>query len=705
MADTIVRSSFSGSLTNSGQGAVVLTRAGEIVASNAFAALDFATFDADIAALSSQGTIINYDVTSGDAISYERTDFETGGRFDVTLGATSHVEALGGNGVFLNGEAATVYNAGFIRGATYGLASNDTVTIENAGAITGGDSGLALFLSGGASANILNTGTISGQSGDGITLSGTGGALYLVNLGRIASETEPTFHYAVLGDDQLDSVDNLGEIAGNFGLAGGNDGLENSGKIVGNVELGAGSDFLSNSGVIQGTVDLGSGDDLLRNTGTIEGRLVTNGGSRNGVAYGDDIENLGAIIGNVDMSVGANHRLTNTGNILGKITGGNFIDNAGTLGETAWSTWVIDEARFVLNSGHIHGSIFYSGEFDSFGQTRLDNSGEISGSFVFDASTAQITNEGSIQRVFGDVEESGRLINTGTVFGSSFDGPVVDFAGAGDADVFNSGTIRGVLLETSNASFENAGEVVGSIEALVRTGLDAGVVRVHNSGTVSADVVLNGSDGAVVNAGKISGSVYLINDIDSVATFRMGDQGTVAGTVYGQDGEDLIVGGMLDDRINGGRQVDDLRGGGGDDLIRGHSGNDSIEGGSGDDDLYGGGGGDQIRGGHGNDYLFGSSGRDTLMGNAGADELDGGNFDDVLNGGRGADILTGGSGSDTFVFGLSAGSDLITDFENGVDMIDLAAYELEPGDLDGAGVVTRLAGATVVDLTLLRRAR
>ncbi len=63
----------------------------------------------------------------------------------------------------------------------------------------------------------------------------------------------------------------------------------------------------------------------------------------------------------------------------------------------------------------------------------------------------------------------------------------------------------------------------------------------------------------------------------------------------------------------------------------------------------------------------------------GADEaLIGGSGGDTLTGGGGGDILTGGTGADTFVYSAGDGgatvalADLITDFDDGTDMIGLA---------------------------------
>ena len=98
---------------------------------------------------------------------------------------------------------------------------------------------------------------------------------------------------------------------------------------------------------------------------------------------------------------------------------------------------------------------------------------------------------------------------------------------------------------------------------------------------------------------------------------------------------------------------------------------DSIVGGNGADILYGEGGADNLRGGNGDDLLLGGQGRDMLFGENGNDRLDGGIGNDRLEGGKGDDRLTGGDGSDLFVFGKSGGADVITDFQLGVDHLQL----------------------------------
>ena len=121
-----------------------------------------------------------------------------------------------------------------------------------------------------------------------------------------------------------------------------------------------------------------------------------------------------------------------------------------------------------------------------------------------------------------------------------------------------------------------------------------------------------------------------------------------------------------------------IAGDGGDDKIVGSSGNDVLRGdfnrrdpgndNGGNDTIYGLDGDDRIGGKGGDDKLFGDQGDDAIWGDDGDDLLYGGLGDDVLTG----DNFSGGSGADRFVLAVGAGTDTITDFETGIDLIGLA---------------------------------
>ena len=132
--------------------------------------------------------------------------------------------------------------------------------------------------------------------------------------------------------------------------------------------------------------------------------------------------------------------------------------------------------------------------------------------------------------------------------------------------------------------------------------------------------------------------------------------------INGGDGEDQLFGKAGNDLLKGGADKDRIFGSRGNDSIYGQSGNDYLKGGAGDDYL---------KGGVGNDRLYGQNGNDYLQGEKGNDRLIGGKGDDTLDGGLGNDIIRLGSGKDTVVIAPNNGFDLVLDFKNGKDKIQL----------------------------------
>ena len=76
----------------------------------------------------------------------------------------------------------------------------------------------------------------------------------------------------------------------------------------------------------------------------------------------------------------------------------------------------------------------------------------------------------------------------------------------------------------------------------------------------------------------------------------------------------------------------------------------------------------------GGSLLQGDARADLLVGGAGADALSGGAGDDILIAGAGRNTLTGGAGADVFVFTRSGEENTITDFQPGLDRIDISDY-------------------------------
>jgi hypothetical protein len=201
------------------------------------------------------------------------------------------------------------------------------------------------------------------------------------------------------------------------------------------------------------------------------------------------------------------------------------------------------------------------------------------------------------------------------------------------------------------------------------------------------------------------GSDFIGGDAGNDTIYGGKDNDAVFGSegddfLRGDIGNDIVAGGDGNDSIFGGKDDDILLGENGSDYILGNLGNDTINAGNGndiafgnegadlifglfgDDTLYGDQDNDSLDGGEGNDLLLGGDGNDVLCGDTDNDKLDGGNGNDILSGGAGGDTLiggagddtlTGGSGSDLFLLNPSFGSDIITDFRKGEDLMGLTS--------------------------------
>lgn len=113
------------------------------------------------------------------------------------------------------------------------------------------------------------------------------------------------------------------------------------------------------------------------------------------------------------------------------------------------------------------------------------------------------------------------------------------------------------------------------------------------------------------------------------------------------------------------------------DLTQGTDGTDHFYMRNETDDILGGGGGrDYIDGDGGNDTISGGDDRDILWGGRGNDALDGGSGNDKLYGDEGNDTLTGGTGDDQFMFSGAFGTDTVTDFTQGTDILDFSIYDV-----------------------------
>jgi len=242
-----------------------------------------------------------------------------------------------------------------------------------------------------------------------------------------------------------------------------------------------------------------------------------------------------------------------------------------------------------------------------------------------------------------------------------------------------------------NVSGINRSFIVDPVNDIPEAGDDQGTVLEDSSVTVGFDAFMDndfdadGSDKTIIGIDatgtKCSVSIDTNNrtitysadaDVFDLLTTGNTAMDSFKYILQGSTGEittatvQISVQGVSDGNLNmlGTVHPDTLNGTAGEDRIKGNNGNDILNGGEGADDLFGENGDDILNGGNSIDNLFGGNGNDIL---------DGGNGDDWLGGEKGDDTLTGGMGNDVFLFAKSGGNDIITDFANGFDKIQIAA--------------------------------
>ena len=204
----------------------------------------------------------------------------------------------------------------------------------------------------------------------------------------------------------------------------------------------------------------------------------------------------------------------------------------------------------------------------------------------------------------------------------------------------------------------------------------------------AGDDDINGGDGRdSIKGGDGDDTIHGGNDSDYIRG-QNGDD-----IIHGEDGNDYLVGHAGYDTIYGDDGRDTIKGHANDDLLFGGAGNDTIRGNANNDGLYGGSGDDRLIGHGGNDYLAGDAGNDELKAGSGDDTLLGGDGDDRLIGMKGADQIAGGAGADTFVFIAAAATDVVADYEVGIDALEFDA-SYWTGMADAAALVAAYATVT-----------
>ena len=192
---------------------------------------------------------------------------------------------------------------------------------------------------------------------------------------------------------------------------------------------------------------------------------------------------------------------------------------------------------------------------------------------------------------------------------------------------------------TAFSTFDFGTATLSGVENLVLGGVPTGSVDVFLTASQAAGFVLITGSSSTLNQDSVTIQMGVSTSLDlSGLTFANFTGPSDSVTITGDGDAEGILGSGLGETING------------------LAGADTLNGGAGNDILIGGTEKDLIGGGIGNDSLFGGASNDTL------------------SGGSGLDVLTGDGGRDVFVFAAGAGADVVTDFLDGQDKIDLSAY-------------------------------
>jgi uncharacterized delta-60 repeat protein len=202
-----------------------------------------------------------------------------------------------------------------------------------------------------------------------------------------------------------------------------------------------------------------------------------------------------------------------------------------------------------------------------------------------------------------------------------------------------------IVVNVGNGHSTTSTDPLSGMTTLMVSGTTAGdeikVKKSKKGGTL--EVLFNGESDGVFQADKVIIYGSKGNDV-----IRVGDGVTAPVEVFGEAGNDMIVGGHGDATLHGGAGNDQLFGGDGHNLLDGGDGNDHLHVGERNKNSA---------------TLMGGAGDDVLLGGRGNDLLDGGSGKDCLNGRGGADTCTGGTGKDSYTKGDK--SDVLSDPDAG----------------------------------------
>ncbi len=293
------------------------------------------------------------------------------------------------------------------------------------------------------------------------------------------------------------------------------------------------------------------------------------------------------------------------------------------------------------------------------------------------------------------------------------DDPDMIVGGSGANTIFLGRGTDTVQSSGNDTIMAGAGDVIANASGAALLFAGAGNETIH---------VTSGRTQAVGSTGRLSvrvaaGEVTVQAGAGGSTVF--GGAGRV--TAWGKAAGDVLFGGQAGGNVLlGGAGTETLAGSGaGDLLVAARTGGDLLAAGAGNVTLtgagslganayFGGGAADLIAAGAGSDTVVGGRGADTVFGGSGHADIFEGSGSTLAVAGPGADYVQGGTGQATvvagtgvdvfgFVFGHGGGTDLISKFKPGVDLISLQGFG---PDAVAAALGTARASATTRRSTL-----
>ncbi|MDA8129849.1 MAG: hypothetical protein M0Z73_14285 [Betaproteobacteria bacterium] len=440
-----------------------------------------------------------------------------------------------------------------------------------------------------------------------------------------------------------------------------------TGNDIDNVLTGNGAANILTGGLGNDWLDGGAGADIMIGGSGSDTYIVDDAAdSVQDTDYGID-----RVLSSVSFALGANlENLT--------LTGANAIDG---IGNELNNVLIGNDSANMLNGGSGSDTLIGGVGDDTYiVDSRDDWVGEYAGegsdsvrssiTYTLGANIENLTLEGTTADIDGTGNELANVL-IGNDAANVLDGGLGadTMAGGLGNDTYIVDDVGDVVSETSALVSE-----IDTVQSSITCTLGANLENL----TLVGGAVIDGAGNALDNVLRGNSAVNTLNGLDGNDTIYAGDVDSAHGGngndtlisentlgwsyLWGEAGDDVLVGGAFSGMFAGGFGNDTITGGAGVNFIWG------------DDQAVAGGGKDTIVGGNDYDYVVAGDGDDVVYGNGGDDNLSGNAGNDTLNGGAGTDTMMGGAGDDIYVVGRGYGADTVIENDATAGNTDIAQF-------------------------------